>query len=270
MACRLLIQAMRLLGILAISAVFGIAHATGPIRVQDGDWGGASARDVEAVLRSVVEVLPDLAGDYAPRIVVSPAASGPRVLARKSADGAHQVLLSVRGPRWDQLAYQFSHELCHVASNYDRRPIDASRAHQWFEEAVCEAVAIVALQRLAVRWETAPPHASWSSYAPAFRAYAERLLKAEHRHAAPAGGFADWYRRNAPALARDPYLREKNEVAATALVAAFSGAGLHVMRYLNLEPPAHEGFAAYLAAWLDCCPPEHRPVVRRALELFGA
>lgn len=261
---------MRFLAILALAAVIGAAHATGPIRVEDGDWGGASARDVHTVLRSVVDVLPDLAGDRTQRILISPAPIGPRVLAQKSADGAHQVLLNVRGPRWDQLAYQFSHELCHIASNYDRRPVDASRAHQWFEEAVCEAVAIVALQRLAVRWETAPPHPAWSSYAPAFRAYAERLLTAEHRQALPTAAFAAWYRRNAPALARDPYVRENNEVAATALVAAFTGAGLHVVRYLNLEVPASPGFAAYLSAWLDCCPPEHRAVVQRALELFGA
>ena len=261
---------MRLLGVLAFTALVGTAQAMGPIRVHDGDWGGASARDVETVLRSVVDVLPDLAGHPVTRIVVSPAAGGPRVLAQKSPDGAHQVLLSVRGPRWDQLAYQFSHELCHIASNYDRRPVEASRAHQWFEEAVCEAVAIVALQRLAVRWETAPPHAAWSSYANAFRAYAEGLGKAEHRQALPAERFAAWYRQNAPALARDPYLREKNEVAATALAAAFSGAGLHVVRYLNLDALGHADFAAYLAAWHDCCPPEHRAVVRRALQLFGA
>lgn len=248
----------------------GAAVAQPAIRVEAGDWGGAPVRDVEAVLVSVARVMmADFPQHAAVRVVVRPSPAGPRVLAERAADGAHQVLLNVRGPRWDQLAYQFSHELCHIVSNYDLRPVDATRKHQWFEEAVCEAVSIVALQRLAARWQDEPPHASWAAYAPAFHHYAQRLLNAAHRQLDPSTTFAAWYRRNAPAMAADPYLREKNELVATALVELFAREGLQSVGYLNRHAAPGSGFAAYLAAWHDCCPETHRPVVRRLLALFS-
>lgn len=41
------------------------------------------------------------------------------------------------------------------------------------------------------------------------------------------------------------------------------------LAYLNLGTPAKEDFAAYLAAWYECCPEEHRPLVRRLMSLFA-
>jgi hypothetical protein len=184
--------------------------------------------------------------------VVRASTAGPRVLAEKSLRGEHQVLLNVRDTRWDQFAYQFSHELCHIISNYDRRELADTREHQWFEEAVCEAVSVVALQRLAVKWEHRAPHEGWGSYAAAFDAYARRLLASKHRHVA--GTLAAWYGENAPQLERNPYLREKNDVRATRLVELFQSEGLQAIGYLNAAPRAGSSFEAYLGSWRDCCP----------------
>jgi hypothetical protein len=84
------------------------------------------------------------------------------------------VLLNVSGARWDQFAYQFFHELCHIVTSFERREIGAprSRSYQWFEETVCEVVSLIALNRLATSWKESPPHAGWSDYAPAFGRYA--------------------------------------------------------------------------------------------------
>ena len=244
------------------------------IQVQPGDWGAASVQDIETVLKSIADVLlPDFPRHASARIVVGFSKAGPRVLAGKSPDGAHQVLLNVQGARWDQFAYQFSHELCHIFSNYDHReigPAPASRSHQWFEETLCEVVSIVALNRLASSWKVSPPHAGWADYAPAFRRYAQRLLNDEHRHS-PEISIAAWYRENESSLERNPYLREKNELAATVLLELFEAVSgsLETIGYLNLEAPSQEGFAAYLVSWYDCCPESHRPFVLRLMSLFA-
>ncbi len=246
------------------------------IQVQSGDWGDARVRDIESVLNSVADVL----APYFPRhasagVVVEYSSAGPKVLSRKSSDGAHRVLLNVRDGRWDQLAYQFSHELCHIFSNYDRRPIGndlASREHQWFEEALCEAVSLVTLNQLAASWKSSPPHPGWEVYAPAFREYALRLMSAEHRRVAVQESLEGWYRQHQVALAANPYLRDKNERLATSLLVILESTpgSLEAIGYLNLEEPAKRGFAGYLAAWYDCCPEQHRQFVRRLIALFGA
>lgn len=246
------------------------------IHVQAGDWGDASVRDIQAVLGSVADVLaPHFPRHASARVVVAYSKAGPRVLARKSSDGAHVVLLNVQDRRWDQFAYQFSHELCHIFSNYDQRPIGddpASRGHQWFEETLCEAVSLITLKRVAAAWKTSPPHAGWEAYAPAFREYAARLLSGEHRRMQSQESLGAWYVRHQVALEGNPYIRDKNEQLATSLVDLFESTpgSLEAVGYLNVETPSEQGFAAYLAAWLDCCPPEHRPFVGRLIALLSA
>jgi hypothetical protein len=241
------------------------------IEVQPGDWGDAHVRDIQAVLSSVAAVLqPYFARHSARRIVIRASNTGPQVLARKSADGAHLVLLNVRDRRWDQFAYQFAHELCHIFSNYDQRPIGDARAHQWFEEALCEAVSLVTLDRLASKWQQSPPRTGWEDYAPAFREYAARLRAAPHRVLPAWQSVSDWYGQQSESLAADPYQREKNETLATALVELLESTpgALEAIAYLNIEAPARGGFDGYLAAWYECCPEQHRPFIRRLMLLF--
>ena len=246
------------------------------VRVQPGDWGNAAVDDVQAVLTSVADVLaPYFPRHAAARVVVNSSRTGPRVLARKSADGAHLVLLNVQDRRWDQFAYQFSHELCHIFSNYDQRPVagdSAAREHQWFEETLCEAVSLVALTRLASSWKESPPRAGWDDYAPAFREYAERLLSAQHRRLPPQQSPSSWYVLHQAALESNPYHRDKNELLATSLLELFDSVpgSLAAIGYLNLEAPSERGLAGYLAAWYDCCPEQHRLFVRRLIALFTA
>lgn len=263
---------------LAASAALAGVPAAGQlsIEVQDGNWGDASVRDIQSVLNSVAGVLaPNFPRHASARVVVAYSKAGPRVLAQKSSDGAHVVLLNVQDRRWDQLAYQFAHELCHIFSNYDQRTIGedpASREHQWFEETLCETVSLVTLNRLAASWKTSPPHARWDAYAPAFREYAARLLSGEHRRAPAHASLGGWYTSHQAALAANPYLREKNEQLATALLALFESSpdSLKALGYLNLEAPLKQGFSAYLAAWYECCPEAQRPFVRRLISLFAA
>lgn len=246
------------------------------VEVRPGDWGDASVGDIGPVLQSVVDVLaPHFPRHISARVVVAYNAAGPRVLARESAEGAHTVFLRVQDRRWDQFAYQFAHELCHIFSNHDQRPVGAdrgSREHQWFEETLCEVVSLLALERMALQWKQSPPKAGWQSYAPAFSAYAARLLSRDHRRMPAHESVGSWYVRHRAMLQADPYVRPANEQLAASLLDLFrsTDGSLAAIGYLNLEAPSGTTFAAYLAAWRDCCPPEHRPFVGRLIELFGA
>jgi hypothetical protein len=246
------------------------------LQVQPGDWGNASVQDIGTVLNSVADVLaPYFPRHASARVIVGFSKAGPRVLARKSPDGAYLVVLNVQDRRWDQLAYQFSHELCHIFSNYDQRPIGddpASRDYQWLEETLCEAVSLLTLKRLASSWKDSPPHTGWEDYARAFHEYAERLLSARHRRLPPEESVAGWYLRHQAALEINPYLREKNELLAASLLDLVENTpgSLEAIGYLNLEAPSKEGLAAYLAAWYDCCPPQHRLFVLRLIALLAA
>ena len=243
------------------------------IEVQSANWGNASVADIRSVLQSIVDVLaPDFPQHAPARIVVAYSATGPRVSGRRSADDPHMVFLNVQDRRWDQFAYQFSHELCHILSNHDRRPMGAAalREHQWFEETLCEVVSLVTLNRLASSWKQSPPKPGWDEYAFAFSEYAATLLSQEHRRAPANQSLGAWYVRHQAVLDTNPYARRANEQLAASLLELFESAprSLEAIGYLNIDVPSQQSFAAYLAAWRDCCPPEHRPFVNRLIALF--
>lgn len=262
-----------LAGAVALCTACLVFAAPLAIDVQPGSWGNAHPRDIEAVLGSVAEVLlPHFPRHASARVSVAFSPHGPKVLVAKTADGAHRVLLSVQDRRWDQFAYQFAHELCHIFTNYDERPIASTstalaRDHQWFEEALCEAVSVVALQRLSAQWQHSPPRTGWQSYAPAFATYAARVMRA-----APAPeSVAAWYQREQLALKRDPYRREKNAQFASALIELIDNmpGALEALGYLNLEARSHQSFGSYLAHWHDCCPAEQRAFAARVIALLA-
>ena len=66
----------------------------------------------------------------------------PRVVARAR---PYQVMLATWSRYWSQYAYQFGHELTHILTDYDRF---SPHRHKWFEETVCEAASLFALERI--------------------------------------------------------------------------------------------------------------------------
>jgi hypothetical protein len=245
------------------------------IHVEQGDWGTARTQDIETVLTSVADVfLPYFPQRASSRVRVASSRQGPRVLLEKSPDGAYLVLLNVQDTRWDQFAYQFSHELCHIFSNSEHREMSGdvvARDHQWFEEALCEAVSLFTLKQLASSWEHSPPYPHWKDYAPAFREYAERLSGEQHRYLPLGKSVAGWYAENREVLGSSPYLREKNEFLATQLTALLEKApgSLGAIGYLNLERSSFsKSFEAYLESWYSCCPEDIRDFAMRVISLF--
>jgi hypothetical protein len=270
-----------LAGLVTLLAFTGTAPAASvspgqvSIRVASGDWGSARVEDISAVLHTVVEVLLPYFPRQGPRrLLVAPDRRGPRVLLAGSADGEHLIRLSARDTRWDQLAYQFAHELCHVfasqttESGRDAEPTDR---HQWFEEALCEAVSLFALRRLGSRWAETPPYPHWRAYAPAFGEYAARLQAEPHRLLHPTESPRAWLEDNRAALERDPYVRRRNELVATLLLALIEEKPEDLAGLVYLSDDAvrsSQTFEEYLDAWYECCPENERGLARRVVLLF--
>jgi hypothetical protein len=236
-------------------------------------WGEARTEDVGAVLASVAsELLRFVPLERPVAVVVHNSGEGPTVRYRR-AQGTFVVLVHIDGRRWAQLAYQFSHELCHILSNYHRRNRAGGDANGWFEEALCEAVSFFALARMAESWRTRPPYPNWQSYSAHLSSYLEAMVGDEASQLPSGTSLADWFAENERMLVENRYDRPGYAVAA-----------LHLYRRLLDEPEmlgsiaylnrwggdGTEDLCGYLSAWRRHSPAHYRPFVERVSELFGS
>lgn len=248
------------------------------ITVAPGNWGSANVDDIRQILESVADEFRSQVG-YQPEnrlnIRVVPRGIAPRVLYERGPAGEYVVHLTARNERWFQYAYQFAHELCHIFSNFDHKELKGNEAitdNQWFEETLCETASLYTLKRLALTWAEAPPARKWTGYAPTFAAYVDYLMASEHRHLPASLSLEQWYRENRIPLKENPYQREKNELAATALLPLFEQApgNWRAIAYLNPDKAsAAKEFGDYLADWQAACPAEQKELVRQTMALFG-
>lgn len=255
----------------------GTASAPAPsIRIAESGWGNTSMESLQVVLDAVAQEIGshfdrDLGG-----IRVVAAGSNPMVLFNKSKDGEYVVQLSARDGRWYQFVYQFGHELCHIYSNYDNKETKGGAVvnrNQWFEESLCEAAALYTLRKMASKWATEAPSEEWAAYAPTFRQYADLLLGQAHRRLPQQGLLPAWFRENHPAMAANPYLRDKDEVVSNLLLPLFeqNPDGWIAISYLNADKgDAGLDFMEYLEAWCIACPQRYRAVVDKIIALFNA
>lgn len=92
-----------------------------------------------------------------------------------------EILVTVSGPFWAQLAYQFGHELGHVFCNSWGPNCQPSAPCIWIEEACAEAFSLHGLLRLNERWQSEPPYPGWAEYAPHFASYADAVIQSHER-----------------------------------------------------------------------------------------
>ena len=218
------------------------------LTVENGNWGATSLRSIHAVLASAAGVLADAFGRApdAP-IQVAPWSRDPQVF-----DGQrpYQVRLSARDRYWSQYVYQFSHEFCHVITNFDRHK---NHKHRWFDESLCELASLFVLQRLAELWRDKPPDAipAAAEFAPNHHTYAERAAARYPRISRDR--LPKWLAGNLPKLEADPYARKLCGTIAVELLDAFQ-ADVTLWQdcgHLNhWDPSADETFTKYLESWI--------------------
>lgn len=245
------------------------------IRVLPGDWGGAARDDIDKLLVAVAREL----WVYFPQrrlgpILVAPSEQHPLAQFAKGPGGETVVYLSAKGRHWSQYAYQFAHEFAHILSNYERNGASAVRRNQWFDESLCETAALFTLRRLGATWleREVVPYPHWRPYGSALQSYAKDLLGQPHRALVPQSAFVAWYRGNAAALDKSPYLRDLEEVVAGMLLPLFEAhpEAWATIGYVNLEESDATGpFEQYLANWYRNTPPRDRPLVANIIQLFG-
>ena len=218
--------------------------------VENGNWGVASLTAIHAVLTSAANILLEAFG--------TPPDASVRV-ARWNQDPQvfydmrpYDIRLSARDTYWCQYIYQFSHELCHVMTGFDRFK---GHRHKWFEESLCELASLFVLYRLAEVWaEEPPPHVYGASgFAPNHATYAEGM---EEKYRTPPGiALPGWLAANIGTLEADPLRRDLNGAVTVALLDRFRRDPTLWRDCLSLnrwDPSADTTFSDYLESWTTC------------------
>jgi hypothetical protein len=240
---------------------------THDLRLAKDNWGGADPDDVRNVFKSVSrQLLPHFPGAKLEPIRVEPR-GGPIVLFNRTKDGLVVIRLDTGGNLWAQYAFQFAHELCHVLCRYE----ELDTGQKWLEESLCELSSLYTLRAMSKEWETKPPYPNWKSYSKHLAEYAQDRID---KHPLPEGKtLAQWYADNAEALGKTATDRERNTVAAAALLPLFEKSPDHWMAvyYLNQNKPrdTRQTLAQRLQNWHDETPKDHQPFVRAIAKEFG-
>lgn len=243
------------------------------VKVESEQWGDANPDDVQLVLQSAVETLsPYMSTRRFGDITIRNDAKGPISLYEKGVHGEYVVLLHVNGRYWAQLVYQFSHEMCHLMSNYDLAPNNVSR-QQWFEEALCEAFSLFALERMADQWAENPPYPQWKDYAAEFIDYEQQNIKQSHRKLPKGMKLPQWYQSYREALSDNPYAqgRDLNELVANHLLGIFreNPESWEAINYLNLgDDRQDKSLEKYLHDWEHNAPADLRQPIRQIREVL--
>ncbi len=230
----------------------------------ESEWGNANRTDVKAVLDSASQVIAEHVGDrFLGDVIIRNDAKGPIALYERGPKGEYIVLLDVKGRYWAQLVYQFSHEICHLLTNYDLAPNNVTR-QQWFEESLCEAFSLFVLKAMARRWEVDAPYPNWASYAVELERYAQGMLRQVHRGYAK--NLSQWYQQHKRVLESNPYAQERrlNEKFATHLLKLMQRHPKQwaALNYLNLgEHTEDRSLNRYLNDWYLNTPTKYKPFV---------
>lgn len=241
------------------------------IRINPLNWGTARVIDLQKVLESVVHVMDSY---FESKIdsditVKHDQIDGPMVLYSRGSNGEYQVLLSVKDTFWAQYSYQFSHEYCHIRTNY----IDGHAKTKWFEETICELASLFTLRRMSEVWKISPPYKNWSDYNSALYDYAENLTTDEDLKLPDGVEFLEWFKANLSALENDQYMREANAIIAIKLLSIFeANTKLWLaVTYLNTWViTGDDNIYQLFDNWLSCVPNELKPVVNILAHEFGA
>jgi hypothetical protein len=233
--------------------------------VDENGWGNGSPGDVVCLLDNVSRAfLGNFTDPPQGTVRVQHNIAGPRVLYREPGDDEYVVWLSCRDRYWSQYSYQFAHELCHIASNYEQL---LGCSNNWFHETLCELSSLCVLKSMAISWHANPPFRNWIDYACSLNAYADNLIH-DPRHQVPSDvSFRNWITSREESLRRDPCQRSVNIVVAIRLFSLFRqhSTQWQTIRYLpTLDGP----LAEYVHAWLGVVPDRHKGFVSEVAALL--
>lgn len=237
--------------------------------VLQGDWGDACTTDIEALLKDTASHLNRLLrtpfeGTIHVESTPPNQDCDPQTLYRTSLGNPFVIQLTARDRQWSQFSYQFSHEFCHVLSNYENLK---ANPNNWFHEAICELASVFTLRQMAERWQTNPPYSHWKDYAALLWNYSEKRLSRQEAQLRERVTLQSWLLFHEESLRQDKYQRKKNALVAYALLPIFESnpEGWNAIRNF----PNSSGYLAdYLYDWHSSTDLEDKDFVARVSNAF--
>lgn len=236
--------------------------------IDPGDWGEARVQDIGQLLVNVSrQFLDHFSNPPHGRIRVQCRLeqSNPRVLYRNSQEDDYVIWLTVRNRLWSKFAYQFAHELCHIACDYERL---RESPNNWFQESLCELASIFTIKQMAVTWQSSPPYANWQDYASSLDKYADDIINRDAHRLPAEVSLGDWLGNNEAKLRVDSCQRELNGLVACQLLPLFQDAPHHWQSVRSM-PDTSATFDEFLRLWKRACPDPHKTFVSQIADLFS-
>ena len=175
------------------------------------------------------------------------------------------IKLSVRGSNPCPFVYEFSHEFCHVLSNFEKLEPELNsepKPNNWFHEAICELASVFTLRRMAEHSLSHAPSPHWAYWGQELKDYAQERLTRLGVKLPEGVTLQAWLSSHEESLRHDRYQREKNALVAYRLLPIFESdpAGWNAIRSL----PDSEGYLAeYFVDWHCSADDEDKDFIAR-------
>lgn len=185
-----------------------------------------------------------------PIIVRSSRRYGPMTLIERGANNEHIVLVNARDRLWSRLAFQFSHEYCHVFSRHYLVPL--GHRFRWFEESLCEAASLFSLRKMSVIWAIDPPYPAWRAYSGSLREYSDERINATQQFV-DVVDFREWLSDNIAEMTNNSINRKLNNIIAVRLLSYFeeNPSAWKCVTRISTAPDLEGNLASYLRSWED-------------------
>lgn len=222
-------------------------------------------------------------------IVVYPRKEGPLCEFKHDSRGRARVGLNVKPNRYDQLAFQFAHEFCHVMAIHSRvgQRHDVSHSNHWLEESLCETASLFALRKMTNEWEQHSDFSTWKTgdgrpYSSSHQVYAQKRIDSALARLPSEQDFDPWFKEKEQFMRDHPIsiendkgtrdrLREDFTVIASRLLPLLEAnpENWEALSYLNLTPHhINKPLADHLEDWKAVCPDRLKPFIEDLKRLF--
>jgi hypothetical protein len=239
--------------------------------IKTPSWGKAKANEVLKILNSALKTMNTAFDRSFPGnifIYQDFSDDSPITLYERSPCGAYKINLNATDHYWCKYIYQFSHEYCHVRTNYSK----VNQRTKWFEETICELASIYVLKKMSVSWKTNPPQPHLKDFSESLAEYVT-LIILDPDHKLSAGlNFGDWFKANLPVLERDQYIRDSNSLMALKLLPLFEEhpSLWNSMTYWNSwSNNQGNDIYNYFQSWLEILPEKNRKGAIALADIFN-
>ena len=237
------------------------------ITVAPGEWGDFKNEDVKFLLSNVAQHFLkhfDTRSFIRLRVHCKAHLLSGKVECPRWWNPGHEHRITLCTSDFCQWSFQFTHELCHIVSNYDRMHY---KENLWFQEALCDLASFFTLRQLAASCRE--PHPSnWTWFSNAIQNYARTIVDRDEFKLQTNISFPAWFAANEPSLRVDRYQRAKNGLIALQLLPIVEK-NPENWASIGYLPDFRREFARFLAEWGLRCLENQRAFVSQISRAFG-